>query len=115
VNIWSALEPGGRAIILVPNHPALYGRLDEALGHRERYTVERLREALTTAGFRVENIFDFNRFSVPGWWFNGKVLQRRRVSRVQLKLMELAMPLLKRVDRLLPWRGNSIIGLGVKE
>src|SRR3989442_4270353 len=115
VNIWSALEPGGRAIILVPNHPSLYGTLDEVLGHRERYTVERLRGALSAAGFRVEKIFDFNRVSVPGWWFNGKMLRRRRVSRVQLKLMELAMPLLKRIDRLWPWSGNSIIGLGVKE
>lgn len=113
-NIWSALEPGGRAIILVPNHPSLYGTLDEAVGHRERYTVERLRASLIAAGFRVEKIFDFNRVSVPGWWFNGKILRRRRVSRVQLKLMELTMPLLKRIDRLWPWSGNSIIGLGVK-
>jgi glycosyltransferase involved in cell wall biosynthesis len=113
-NIWSALEPGGRAIILVPNHPSLYGTLDEAVGHRERYTVEKLRASLIAAGFRVEKIFDFNRVSVPGWWFNGKILRRRRVARVQLKLMELTMPLLKRIDRLWPWSGNSIIALGVK-
>jgi glycosyltransferase involved in cell wall biosynthesis len=113
-NIWSALELGGRAVILVPNHPSLYGTLDEVLGHRERYTVEKLRAALIAAGFRVEKIFDFNRVSVPGWWFNGKILRRKRVSRVQLKLMELAMPLLKRIDRLWPWSGNSIIALGVK-
>jgi glycosyltransferase involved in cell wall biosynthesis len=114
-NIWSALEPGGRAIILVPNHPSLFSTLDEALGHRERYTVEKLRGALTAAGFRVERIFDFNRLSVPGWWLNGRILHRRRVSRVQLKLMELAMPLLRRIDRLWPWSGASIIALGIKE
>ena len=113
-NIWSALEPGGRAIILVPNHPSLYGTLDKVLGHRERYTVEKLRASLIATGFRVEKIFDFNRVSVPGWWFNGKILRRKRVSRVQLKLMELAMPLLKRIDPLWPWSGYSIIALGVK-
>jgi hypothetical protein len=84
------------------------------LGHRERYTVEKLRASLIAAGFRVEKIFDFNRVSVPGWWFNGKILRRKRVSRVQLKLMELAMPLLKRIDPLWPWSGYSIIALGVK-
>jgi hypothetical protein len=33
---------------------------------------------------------------------------------VQLKLMELAMPLLKRIDPVWPWSGNSLIALGVK-
>jgi glycosyltransferase involved in cell wall biosynthesis len=65
-NIWQSLEPGGRAIILVPQHPALYGTLDEVLEHRERYTIPALRNSLTSAGFRVEELFDFNRVSVPG-------------------------------------------------
>ena len=37
-NIWNILEPGGRAIILVPCGPELYGTLDEVLGHCRRYT-----------------------------------------------------------------------------
>ncbi len=32
----------GRAIILVPNGPKLYGTLDEVLGHCRRYTEEQL-------------------------------------------------------------------------
>jgi SAM-dependent methyltransferase len=79
-HLWSALEPGGRAIILVPQHPALYGTLDAALEHRERYTEAGLRRALTAAGFRIETVFDFNRFSVPGWWLHGKILQRKKFS-----------------------------------
>src|SRR4030095_8315749 len=67
-HLWSALEPGGCAIILVPQHPTLYGALDAALEHRERYTEAGLRQALTAAGFRIETVFDFNRFSAPGWW-----------------------------------------------
>jgi len=71
-NIRSALVPGGRAVILVPGHPALYGSLDEVLGHRERYTPAKLRQSLEAAGFRVEKLFDFNRFSVPGCGLAGK-------------------------------------------
>lgn len=113
-NLWSALAPGGKAIILVPQHPSLYGSLDQVLQHRERYTPEKLSESLIKAGFRVEKMLDFNRVSVPGWWFNGKMLRRTKFSRVQLKLLDLAMPFLSRIDRLWPWNGLSVIGVGVK-
>jgi glycosyltransferase involved in cell wall biosynthesis len=114
-NIWQSLEPGGRAIVLVPQHPSLYGSLDEVLEHRERYTITKLRESLVNAGFGVDKIFDFNRVSVPGWWFNGKVLSRKRFSRVQLKLVNNSIPILRRIDHLWPWGGLSLIGVGVKE
>ena len=114
-SLYSVLAPGGRAIILVPQHPALYGTLDEALEHRERYTENQLRDALTAAGFRVETIFDFNRFSVPGWWWHGKIFRLRKFSRIQIKLIETAMPLLRRIDHFLPWKGLSVIGIGLKD
>lgn len=113
-NLWSTLEPGGRAIILVPQHPALYGTLDEVLQYRERYTPAKLESALEAAGFRVEKMFDFNRFSIPGWWLNGKLLRRTRFSRLQLKMLDLMMPVLSRADRLWPWSGLSLIAVGVK-
>ena len=114
-NVWSALERGGKAIILVPQHPSLFGTLDQALEHKKRYDIDDFRESLTEAGFRVERIFDFNRFSVPGWWVNGRVLRRKKFSRVQLKLIDMMMPILRRTDRLLPWGGLSVIGIAVKE
>ena len=114
-NIRSTLKPGSRAIILVPQHPALYGSLDRALEHRERYTRKSLQEGLERAGFQVERIFDFNRFSVPGWWFNGKVLHRKTFSRVQLKVLQMSMPVLRRLDGLLPWGGLSLIAVAVKD
>jgi SAM-dependent methyltransferase len=91
-NIRSSLVPRGRAVILVPQHPALYGTLDRALDHRERYTRESLQQGLERAGFEVERIFDFNRFSVPGWWLNGKILQRKTFSRLQLKVLQITVP-----------------------
>ncbi|MFN0120620.1 MAG: glycosyltransferase [Blastocatellia bacterium] len=114
-SLYQALEPGGRALILVPQHKWLYGTLDECLEHRERYTAQQLREEMTAAGFRIETMFDFNRFAVPGWWWNGKIFRRRRFSRLQIKLVETAMPILRRIDHLWPWQGLSVIGIGVKE
>ena len=113
-NIRSSLMPGGRAVILVPQHPALYGTLDRALDHRERYTRESLQRGLERAGFRVERIFDFNRFSVPGWWLNGKVIRRKTFSRVQLKVLQMSMPILRRLDGILPWGGLSLIAVATK-
>lgn len=114
LNLKSALVPGGNAIILVPQHPRLYGTLDVALEHRERYTVDGLRRSLERAGFQVQTIFDFNRISVPSWWINGTVLKKSGFSRVQLKILEMLMPAVRRLDRILPWRGVSAIAIAVK-
>lgn len=113
-NIFDALAPGGRIVVLVPQHPQLYNTLDEVLEHRERYTTTLLRSSLQEAGFRVDELFDFNRTSVPGWFFNGRLLRRKKFSRVQLKILELMMPLVRRLDRLWPWSGLSLVGVGVK-
>jgi glycosyltransferase involved in cell wall biosynthesis len=114
-NLRSALKPGGRVIIVVPQHPALSGTLDEALEHRERYVIDGLRQSLDGAGFHVEKVFDFNRTAVPGWWLNGKLLRRTKFSRLQLKVFDTIMPLVRRIDRLVPWGGLSLIAIAVKK
>lgn len=113
-NVWSTLEPGGRALVFVPQNPALFGELDKALGRRNRYTRAKLEESLRNTGFEIEEILDFNRFSVPGWWVNGKLLRRNKISRLQLKAADVAMPLLSCIDKVYPWRGLSLIGIAKK-
>ena len=66
-NVSSALAAGGRAVILVPSHPGLYGGQDIVLGRWKRYTAAALKNSLEKAGFRVEKLFDSNRCSVPVW------------------------------------------------
>ena len=114
-NIYSALAKGGRAVILVPQHPRIYGTLDEVLHHRERYTRQKFIDSVTRTGFTIENLFDFNRVSVPGWWLNGIILKRNRFSRIQLKSLDMLMPILSRIDRFWPWTGVSLIAVCVKE
>jgi SAM-dependent methyltransferase len=110
-NIYHALMPGGKAIILVPQGPRLYGSVDRVLEHRERYTREKLARSLEGAGLAVERLFDFNRISVFPWYLNGKVFHRTSFSRSQLKVLEILLPLLKPVDRFLPGPGLSLIAV----
>jgi SAM-dependent methyltransferase len=62
------LKPGGVLMALVPAHPRLYGPLDRAYGHYRRYTPERLRSVVESAGLEVERLYRFNALGILGWW-----------------------------------------------
>ena len=36
-------------------------------------------------------------------------------SRMQLKILDMVMPVLSRIDRFWPWKGLSVIGVALKE
>lgn len=114
-NLRSVLAPGGKLVVLVPQFPSLYGMFDTVLEHRERYTREKLKSSLASSGFEIQTLFDFNRASVPSWYLNGKILKRKRFSLIQLKILETLMPLIRILDRFLPWGGLSLIAVGVKK
>jgi len=106
------LAPGGRLVLLVPSLRALYGTLDEALGHFRRYVPEELSDKLPAAGFRLRHLEYFNLAGVPGWWVAGRVLRRRLIPTGALRWYEALVPLF-RLERLLPWRiGQSLIAIG---
>jgi SAM-dependent methyltransferase len=113
-NIRTALGPGGRVVLYVPQHQSLYSSLDEVLGHRCRYSRDGLTKDLTACGFTVNWIRDFNKVGVPGWFVNGKLLHRQRFSRVQLKIFDVMVPLLRRVDHLLPWSGLGLMAVATR-
>ncbi|HUS05055.1 MAG TPA: class I SAM-dependent methyltransferase [Bryobacteraceae bacterium] len=108
-HIHSALQPGGRAIILVPEGMSVYGSLDEVLGHCRRYSAAELRQKATEAGFKIENILEFNRITRPAWFFNGRILKRTTFSRLQLWIFDQFVWLWKRLDAVLPWKPTSLI------
>src|SRR5260370_12294814 len=76
-NIRGVLENGGRAIVLVPCGPGLFGTLDEVLGHQRRYTQKQFTEFVEKAGFHLENLLEFNRVGVIAWWLNRRLFPRR--------------------------------------
>lgn len=102
-NIRKTLQPKGRAIILVPNGPGLFGSLDRVLGHYRRYTREQLLGVCEKAGFSVEQILKFNRIGAPGWWLNGRILKKETFGLWQIKLLNLLVPLIRPIDRFLPF------------
>jgi len=102
-NIRRSLQKDGRAIILVPNGPGLYGSLDRVLGHYRRYTRKQLQDVCRQAGFRVEKVLKFNRIGAPGWWLNGRVLKKKTFGFWQIKVLNTILPLVRPIDRFLPF------------
>ena len=114
-NIRCCLRPGGKAIVLVPQDPELFGSLDEVLMHKRRYTRDELQEKMCAAGFEVGQITDFNHATWPGWVLNSRVLRRRTLSRVQLYIFDTLVPILRRIDHKLPWPATSLIAIGTRD
>jgi glycosyltransferase involved in cell wall biosynthesis/phospholipid N-methyltransferase len=112
-NMGEALEPGGRLVLYVPQGKSLFSKVDQLLGHRCRFEKNELAALLAEAGYTVERLEDFNRTSRPAWWM-GKLLNRESFGRVQLKIFNVSVPLIRRIDRLLPWPGLGIIAVARK-
>ncbi len=111
MNIRSALDPGGRAIVLVPCGPRLYGTLDEVLGHQRRYTKKTLTDVVRAAGLELEKILEFNRVGVLAWWLNGRVLHRRVFGLWQIKLLNVMTPIFRVIDNIVPLPPLSLIAV----
>jgi glycosyltransferase involved in cell wall biosynthesis len=110
-SIRTLLEPGGRLILLVPNDPRAYGTVDKEIGHYRRYTPTDLRKLMTDSGYRVEEILNFNRVSMPGWRITGQVVKSRTLSRSALRVFDTFVWVWRKIDRTLPWQPTSIIAI----
>ena len=114
-NMYSTLRYGGRAIVLVPAGQSIFNSLDEELGHQRRYSESQLRQRMNEVGFEVETVLYFNRASRPGWWFNGKILKKRTISRFQLRNFDRLTWFWRRFDKYLPWDCTSLIAIARKK
>lgn len=113
-NFYQMLQPGGHAVLLVPAHPWLYTRVDQALGHFRRYTPAEIAAKLRLAGFEVVQNTGFNRLGTLGWYVSGKLLGRTTISPGQMKLYERLLPIAKLIERLRILPHLSIIAVGRK-
>ena len=110
-NIRDVLEENGRAIVLVPCGPGLYGTLDKVLGHYRRYSKAQFTELAAQAGFHLDALLSFNRFGSPAWWLNGRLLRRKTFGLWQIKMLNFLTPMVRVIDRFLPLPPLSIIAI----
>lgn len=109
------LAPGGRAVVLVPALPALYGSLDRELSHARRYRKAELRAACTQAGLRVTDLFYFNVIGTIGWFWNARVWPVPQLPLRQVRWFDALVPVLRLEDAVrLPF-GQSLVAVGVRD
>ncbi|MEW6431838.1 MAG: class I SAM-dependent methyltransferase [Myxococcota bacterium] len=92
------LDPGGRLLLYVPALPALFGSMDEAVGHHRRYLPWSLRAVLEPNGFDVEHLQWMNLVGIPGWFVNGRLLKKRALPPLQLRLYDQIAPWLAKAE-----------------
>ncbi|HEX7833594.1 MAG TPA: glycosyltransferase [Thermoanaerobaculia bacterium] len=105
------LVPGGKLLLFVPADQALFGTLDEQVGHFRRYTADTLRDVLAAAGFEIRQLTYHNVFGRFGWWLNGRVFKRRHVPAGQSRVFDLLVPILRRLEPHAPKRGLSLVAI----
>lgn len=113
-HLHEVLVPGGRLLLLVPSLPALYGKIDVALGHFRRYDRAGLADLLRRAGFEVESLRFFNLLGVPGWFLNARILRRDAVPALQSAFYDYFVPLARLEDHFSLPAGMSLIAIARK-
>lgn len=92
------LPPKGRLLIYVPALPALFGTLDEAVGHHRRYLPSTLKAAIEPNGFEVVHLKWMNLVGIPGWIVNGRILGKRSLPPLQLRVFDAIAPAVARIE-----------------
>jgi len=104
------LEPGGHVLIQVPAGKDLLGEVEEAPGGMRRFERGEVEELIGAAGLELTALSSFNRVGRVAW----KVLSvvgRPGISRGQARLLDLLVPLARRLDRVLLGRGLSYVAV----
>lgn len=94
------LRPGGRLLLVVPAHAALYGETDRTVGHERRYDKPSLRRRLGAAGLDVEDLRHVNPVGALGWLVSARMLRRPEVPAGPLRLYDRLVPALRAFDQL---------------
>ena len=94
------LRPGGRLLLLVPAHPALYGAYDREVGHVRRYRRPALRARLLDAGLEVDALRHVNPVGALGWLVRVRLARRGDWPSGSFRTFDRLVPALRHLDRL---------------
>ncbi|MBX5497009.1 MAG: glycosyl transferase, partial [Bryobacteraceae bacterium] len=92
-----------------PQSRSLFGSLDKTLGHRWRFEERELKAMLAECGLEVQVSYQMNKIGRPAWWLFGRVLGRRKLSKVMLKIFDKTVWFWKRAERVIPWKGLTLV------
>jgi len=104
-----SLRADGLLIVLVPQGVSLFGSVDRTLGHKRRFSRREVTDLLEAERLSVERIYNFNKIGKPAWWLSSTVLRTKHINKLTLKLFDKSVWFWRRVERILPWNGLSLI------
>lgn len=109
----SVLVPGGVIVLLVPAFQALYGPIDQNLGHYRRYDRDAIRLLARGAGLRIRKLDYSNFIGFFGWWINARLLRLEAQSRTQIEIFDRFLaPAASAVERVIrPPFGQSLLAV----
>jgi glycosyltransferase involved in cell wall biosynthesis len=111
----SVLPPGGNLVLILPAHQSLFGTLDVSVGHFRRYDHETLTPRLEKLGFEVTRHQYHNWLGALGWYFTGRIVKSKRISRFSIGGFQFVMPLARALDRWIPLSfGQSVVVIARK-
>jgi SAM-dependent methyltransferase len=112
-NAANVLQPGGRLILVVPAHMALYGSIDRAIGHYRRYDKNMAADLFRQAGLTLVKQKYINALGGLGWLANSRLRKEDTPPSGQLRLFNAVVPVLKAVERTVPAPfGISLLTVG---
>jgi SAM-dependent methyltransferase len=113
----AVLPAGGKVVLIIPAFEALYGPIDEKLGHYRRYTKRSVRELARSTGFRPITLRYMNPVGFAGWWINSHIFKKTEQSEAQIAIFDrFVVPVISRLEAIIePPFGQSILTVLVKE
>jgi SAM-dependent methyltransferase len=112
------LGNGGALLVFGPALERLYSELDHKAGHYRRYSLDRLRKLVTSAGLRIVSLRYFDILGVLPYLLAYTWLRRTRISSSTVWSYDrLVVPLSRSIQRVLhdPPIGKNVILIAVKE
>lgn len=109
-DVYRTLAHGGHGLFFVPALPFLYSPLDKSIGHFRRYRKEDLLKLAQRVGFNVREARHFDFSGIVPWYIAFVLVKRPQTSRKVFLYDRLAVPLVRRLERLVrPPIGKNLL------